>query len=135
MSRARRAPRKRRGLWGLLSKLFGKPQGRHVRGTPPPPPTNRAEPGPAELVFAATEAQVEEVASVVAEVAPVPSEAAVHTVTPHAEVLPTAPFEPTAVRLIFVDGSVLPLPEGSAEERQAQYLARRVLDAARRHAG
>jgi hypothetical protein len=64
------------------------------------------------------------------------SEAAVQTVTPHEEApSPASSFELTAVRLIFVDGSVLPLPEGSAEERQAQYLARRVLDATRRHAG
>ncbi|HZK51110.1 MAG TPA: hypothetical protein VFD47_06075 [Actinomycetota bacterium] len=35
----------------------------------------------------------------------------------------------TSVRLIFTDGSVVPLPAGSVEERQAQYLARRVLEA------
>lgn len=34
-----------------------------------------------------------------------------------------------SVRLIFTDGSVVPLPAGSVEERQAQYLARRVLEA------
>jgi hypothetical protein len=34
-----------------------------------------------------------------------------------------------SVRLIFTDGSVVPLPRGSVEERQAQYLARRVLEA------
>ncbi|MGH2775774.1 MAG: hypothetical protein ACRDJT_10150 [Actinomycetota bacterium] len=34
-----------------------------------------------------------------------------------------------SVRLIFTDGSVVALPAGSVEERQAQYLARRVLEA------
>jgi hypothetical protein len=34
-----------------------------------------------------------------------------------------------SIRLIFADGSVVPLPEGSLEGRKAQYLARRVLEA------
>jgi hypothetical protein len=35
----------------------------------------------------------------------------------------------TMIRLIFTDGSVVPLTEGSLEGRRAQYLARRVLEA------
>ena len=68
---------------------------------------------------------------------------------PHAPVITEAPAvasppEPTSVasaaagaaglasiRLIFTDGTVVPLPEGSLEGRKAQYLARRVLEAGR----
>ena len=46
---------------------------------------------------------------------------------------PQAAAEPpppvASIRLIFTDGSVVALPEGSVEERQAQYLALRVLEA------
>jgi hypothetical protein len=44
----------------------------------------------------------------------------------------TVPAGPTMIRLIFTDGSVVPLTEGSLEGRRAQYLARRVLEAGRR---
>jgi hypothetical protein len=129
MSRARRAPRKRRGLWAFFSKLFGQPPGRHVVGAPPPPPPAKAEPRPVEPIF-------EVVGAPVPAAAPPASEVAVEPAAPQEPTPATAPsFEPAAVRLIFVDGSVLPLPEGSAEERQAYDLARRVLDATRRHAG
>jgi hypothetical protein len=129
MSRVRRAPRKRRGLWGFLSRLFGKPRGRHVLGTPPPPPPGRVEPRPTESAFEVGEAPVPAAAPLVTEVA-------VPVAIPHKRASASDPsLEPTAVRLIFVDGSVLPLPEGSVEERQAYDLARRVLDATRRHTG
>jgi hypothetical protein len=36
-----------------------------------------------------------------------------------------------SIRLIFTDGTVMPLPESSLEGRKAQYLARRVLEAGR----
>jgi predicted secreted protein len=42
------------------------------------------------------------------------------------------PAGPTMIRLIFTDGSVVLLREGSLEGRRAQYLARRVLEAAQR---
>ena len=43
------------------------------------------------------------------------------------------PLGPEAsIRLIFTDGSVVELPEGSAEGRRARYLALRVLEAGRR---
>jgi hypothetical protein len=42
------------------------------------------------------------------------------------------PAGPTMIRLIFTDGSVVLLREGSLEGRRAQYLARRVLEAGRR---
>jgi hypothetical protein len=129
MSRPRRAPRKRRGLWGFLSRLFGKPPGRHVLGTPPPPPPGKAEPRPAEPAFEVVEAPL-------SAAAPLMTEVALPTAIPQEQTPARGPsLEPAAVRLIFVDGSVLPLPEGSPEERQAHYLARRVLDATRRHAG
>lgn len=49
---------------------------------------------------------------------------------PETAVDPLAPV--ASIRLIFTDGSVVELPEGSAEESQAQYLALRVLEAGRR---
>jgi hypothetical protein len=48
--------------------------------------------------------------------------------------LPAAPVlaEPASIQLIFTDGSVVPLPEDTRYGRQAQYLARRVLEAGQR---
>ena len=86
MSGRAKPGRRRRGLWHLISRLFGAPKGRHVIGAPPPPPVTAVDP-----------------------VAPVAS-----------------------IRLILTDGSVVELPEGSAEESQARYLALRVLEAGRR---
>jgi hypothetical protein len=127
----RRAPRKRRGLWGLVSRLFGKPRGRHVLGAPPPPPPRRVEAPPAEATVDPAEAAILEGA-----VTSLVSEAASFAAPPQEETMTAiTSLETASVRLIFVDGSVEPLPEGSAEERQAEYLARRVLDATRRHAG
>ena len=64
-------------------------------------------------------------------VASPPEVTSVQTASPAATTASsTAPSAGLAsIRLIFADGSVVQLPEGSLEGRKAQYLARRVLEA------
>ena len=135
---ARSAPRgrKRRGLWSLISRLFGTPKGRHVAGAPQPPPPIAIEPG-ARVAANAPAPETPPSESSGAEAAPIgeyeiadftPTSASVATVV-QASVPAATPAGLASVRLIFTDGSVVPLLAGSVEERRAQYLARRVLEA------
>ncbi|MPZ90820.1 MAG: hypothetical protein GEU68_04175 [Actinobacteria bacterium] len=134
---ARSAPRgrKRRGLWSLISRLFGTPKGRHVAGAPQPPRPIAIEPGP-RVAAEAPETPPSESSG--AEAAPIgeseiadftPASASVATAVQASVPAATTPAGLASVRLIFTDGSVVPLPAGSVEERQAEYLARRVLEA------
>jgi len=111
----------RRGLWSLIRRMFGAPEGRHVIGAPPPP---TASPAPAVTAAPAASPPPEPRTPVVSQI-----------VTSAVQASP--PDVPTttglaSIRLIFTDGTVVPLPEGSVEGRRAQYLARRVLEAGRR---
>jgi len=114
-------------LLSLVNRMFGAPKGRHVVDASPPAPspapimpsTPAAGPGP----------QVEAVSRAA------PSVVAAEPVTPVAMAdrasLQAAPAGLATIRLIFADGSVVALPEGTLEGRRAQYLARRVLEAGR----
>jgi hypothetical protein len=123
----RRPPKK--GLWALLRRILGTAGGRHVIGVPPAPAPSSAP-----------------VASRAPGVAPhrpvgraLPAAPAGDSMSPGATTAGPVPAQeapvpagPTMIRLIFTDGSVVPLSEGSLEGRRAQYLARRVLEAGRR---
>jgi hypothetical protein len=122
----RRSPKK--GLWALLRRMFERPKGGHliVASTPSPSPT-------AALAPKMTHRQS------VSPVLSPPPEGAVGLTSPSAirvegKATPavSVPAGFATIRLIFTDGSVVALPEGSLEERRAQYLARWVLEAGRR---
>ena len=124
----------KRSLWSLVSRLFGTPRGRHVAGVPPPPPPPDSAAPVAEAPALETSsselpptdaAELEE--SEIADGIPAP--ASVASVVRKSVPAAATPVGLASVRLIFTDGSVVPLPPGSIEERQAQYLARRVLEA------
>jgi hypothetical protein len=131
----RRPPKK--GLWALLRKILGTPRGRHVTGAPPPP-----APSSAPVIASAPVASRAPGVTPHRPVGPVvdaPPGAAGDSVSPSAPAAgpvraqdAPVPAGPTMIRLIFTDGSVVPLTEGSLEGRRAQYLARRVLEAGRR---
>jgi hypothetical protein len=136
---ARSGPRgrKRRGLWSLISRLFGTPKGRHVAGAPPPPPPIAIDPG-TRVAAEAPAPETPPSESSGAEAAPIgeseiadftPTSASVATAVQASVPAAATPAGLASVRLIFTDGSVVPLPVGSVEERRAQYLARRVLEA------
>jgi hypothetical protein len=111
----------KRRLLSLLGRVFA-PGGRHLIGAAPPPPATPI-PGPSAspspTVLADLPALPDE-ASDDAVLAAETSSAATHV-----------PAAPATIRLIFTDGSVVLLPEASIDGRQAQYLARRVLEASR----
>jgi hypothetical protein len=117
----------KKGLLSLVNRMFGAPKGRHVvEASPPgpsPAPTASSTPsaGPGRPVEPAPPAAASWVAA-----EPVPP-----VTTAVRASLQTPPAELATVRLIFADGSVVPLPEGSLEGRRAHYLARRVLEAGR----
>ena len=110
----------KRRLLSLLSRMFDS-RGRHVMGAASPPatpiPVPSASPLPTVDVDLPT---VREGASDDAVLAAETSPEAMHV-----------PAGLATVRLIFTDGSVVLLPEASRDGRQAQYLARRVLEASR----
>lgn len=102
-----------------------------MAGAPPPPP-------PLEQVSESTAPETPSPGVPVAAAAPIvepeiadftPAPASVASVVQASVPAAATPAGLTSVRLIFTDGSVVPLPAGSVEERQAQYLARRVLEA------
>ena len=113
-------------LWSFIRRMFGAPKGRHVAGSTaptasPPPEASSAPPSsPAPAALPEAEPRI-----------PVVPEIAVSAVEVSSPGVPTTTGL-ASIRLIFTDGSVVPLPEGSIEGRQAQYLARRVLEAGRR---
>jgi len=118
----------RKRLLSLVGRMFGAPKGRHVVEALPPASspartassTPAVEPGP----------QVEPVSAVAASggaAESIPSGVA----TADQASPQTAPAQLATIRLIFADGSVVPLPEGSLEGRRAHSLARRVLEAGR----
>ena len=118
----------KKGLLSLVNRMFGGPKGRHVVGASPPAPsaaptapaTSAVGPGPpVESVSpgAASGVAAESIPSGVT--------------TADLASLKTATAELATIRLIFADGSVVPLSEGSLEGRRAHYLARRVLEAGR----
>ena len=107
------------GLWSLIRRMFGVPKGRHVASA-----SSAASPAPAAST--APEALPEAEPRI-----PVVPEMAVSAMQASQPVVPTTTGL-ASIRLIFTDGSVVPLLEGSVEGRQAQYLASRVLEAGRR---
>ena len=92
-----------RGLWSLIRRVFDTPKGRHVIGVAPAPDVEPGVPVPSGIAA---------------------SGQALSPVIPATTGL-------ASIQLIFTDGSVVALPESSVEGRQAQYLARRVLEAGR----
>jgi hypothetical protein len=123
----RRSPKK--GLWALLRRMFEKPKGRHlVAASTPPSPWPAAALGP-EVTHRHSVNPVDSV----------PPGPTADSMSPSAITVGQAPSQAVSVpagfatiRLIFTDGSVVALPEGSLEGRRAQYLARWVLEAGRR---
>jgi hypothetical protein len=119
----------KRGLWSLVSRMFGASRGRHVIGAPPPPtpsPAPTASSAPAVGTRPPVEPAVPLAPGVAASTAP--------SATPVGGASPPpvpVPAGLATIRLIFADGSVVPLPEGSHEGRRAQHLARSVLEAGR----
>ena len=131
----------RTGLLSLIRRVFGTPKGRHVIGAAPAPelpPVPEMSPAPLASPAPAIAPAPEVFPAPALSPASLPPEAQPRTVA--AEIAPSAVqapqsdaprIGPTSIRLIFRDGSVVSLTEGSVEGRQAQYLARRVLEAGR----
>ena len=118
----------KRGLWSLLGRMFGASRGRHVIGAPPPAPS------PAPTAFSAVAVGPRPPVEPAVPVASGVAAATTPSATPVGGASPPpapVPDGPATIRLIFADGSVVPLLEGSLEGRQAQVLARRVLEAGR----
>lgn len=122
----------RRGLWSLIRRVFGTPRGRHVIGAAPAPEMSPAPAiGPApEVSPAVAPAPIASPAPDVEPGIPVAPGIAASAVQALSPVVP-ATTGLASIQLIFTDGSVVALPESSVEGRQAQYLARRVLEAGR----
>jgi hypothetical protein len=131
----RRPPKK--GFWALLRRILGTPGGRHVVGALPPPAPSSAPvfvsaPGASTAPAVTPHRPVGRVVPAGPEAAGVSMSPSATTAGPVAAQEAPVPAGGTMIRLIFTDGSVVPLTEGSLEGRRAQYLARRVLEAGRR---
>ena len=115
-------------LLSLVNRMFGAPNGRHVVDASPPAPS--PAPMTSSTPVAVPGPQVEPVPPVA--VSRVAAESIpLGVATTDRAPLQAAPAGLATIRLIFADGSVVPLPEGTLEGRRAQYLARRVLEAGR----
>jgi hypothetical protein len=109
----------REGLWSLIKRVFRRPAKRGITDFSPQENFSTQDFAPQED-FSPSASDLQ---------------ASAETETPAAASPPEQTSLPAAtsaglasIRLIFTDGSVVPLPEGSFEGRKAQYLARRVLE-------
>jgi hypothetical protein len=103
----------REGLWSLIRRVLRRPSARH--GIEDFVPQEDLSPSAPDIEAPAN--------TDTPAVASPPELTSVQTAPPAATAAGLA-----SIRLIFTDGSVVPLPEGSLEGRKAQYLARRVLE-------
>ena len=115
----------REGLRSLIRRVLRRPGSRH--GIPDFSPQEEISPQ-GDLSPSAPDLQAS--ADTETTVASPPELTSEQTAPPAATTASAAATTPglASIRLIFTDGSVVPLSEGSLEGRKAQYLARRVLE-------
>ena len=125
----------REGMWSLIRRVLRRPGSRH--GTTDFSPQEDFSPedfapedfAPQEdFSPSASDLQASAETEMPAAVSP-PVASAPELISEQTSLPAATAAELASIRLIFADGSVVPLPEGSLEGRKAQYLARRVLEA------
>ena len=116
----------RDGLRSLIRRVLRKPGSRH--GIPDFSPQEEISPQ-GDLSPSAPDLEAPANTETPAVASP-PELTSEQTAPPAATTASAAATTPglASIRLIFTDGSVVPLPEGSLEGGKAQYLARRVLE-------
>ena len=119
----------REGLWSLIRRVFRRSAKRGITDFSPQESFSTQDLAPQEdFSPSASDLQASAENETPAAVSP-PVASAPEPISEPASLPAATAAGLASIRLIFADGSVVPLPEGSLEGRKAQYLARRVLEA------